>query len=189
MRLRVPHPAAGNRVACVAGHRRARVAPVTRETNHHLRPAGHVLVPAATIGGLSMILAGGLELLGWLNRLNATITQLVSRDGTEPFPKQLADWCIWLAAGGFAFGLAAAILGTPGHGRRAILWISAIILVAAWAPVLSLAAHAPDIGAPWIATFWAGVCAMVYAANHRMACDAPHRPNHPAPAPSTHDPR
>ena len=28
-----------------------------------------------------------------------------------------------------AFGLAGAILGTPGHWRRAVLWITAIVLV------------------------------------------------------------
>lgn len=141
------------------------------DKNVHPRPAGQVLVTAATIGGLSMILAGGLEWLGFLKRVNAGIARLVARDGAETFPQQVAGWCLWLATGVFAFGLAAAILGTPGHGRRALLWITAVVLVAAWAPVLSLAAHAPDIAAPWIATLWSGVCALVYAANHRMPCD------------------
>ena len=145
---------------------------MTRDKNHHFRSTGHVLVPATTIGALSMILAGGLEMLGFLIRANTEIARLTARNGKENFPNHLPAWCIWLAAGGFAFGLATAVLGTPGHGRRAVLWISALVLVAAWAPVLSLAAHAPDIAAPWIATLWSGICAMVYAANHRMACDA-----------------
>jgi hypothetical protein len=51
------------------------------------------------------------------------------------------------------------------------LWISALVLVAAWAPVLSLAAHAPEIAAPWITTLWSGICGLIYAANHHMACD------------------
>jgi hypothetical protein len=154
---------------------------VPSDKNVHPRPAGQVLVTAATIGGLSMILAGGLEWLGFLKRVNAGIARLVARDGAETFPQQVAGWCLWLAAGVFAFGLAAAILGTPGHGRRALLWLTAVVLVAAWAPVLSLAAHAPDIAAPWIATLWSGVCALVYAANHRMPCD-----DQPAPS---NDPR
>ena len=162
---------------------------MTRNPSTHSRAPGHVLVPAATIGGLSMILAGGLELLGFLGRMNAGIARLVAPGGAENFPKHLPDWGFWLAAGIFAFGLAASILGTPGHGRRAILWITAVVLVSAWAPVLGLAAHAPDIAAPWIACLWAGVCAMVYAANHRMACDAspsstPDEKNLPANDPS-----
>jgi len=58
-----------------------------------------------------------------------------------------------------------------GTWRRLVLWITALVLVAAWAPVLSLAARAPDIGAPFTAVLWSGVCALVYAGNHRMACD------------------
>ncbi|MEI8038680.1 MAG: hypothetical protein WCJ14_09840 [Verrucomicrobiota bacterium] len=154
---------------------------MTRHVTPHPRPPGHPLVAAATIGGLSMILAAGLELLGVLNRLNAGIAQLVARNGAETFPRQLPDWSIWLATASFAFGLAVAILGSPGHGRRLLLWITAMFLVAAWAPVLSLAAHAPAIAAPWIATLWSGICAMVYATNHRMACD-----DNP---PASHDPR
>lgn len=150
---------------------------MTRHKTPHPRPPGHLLVAAATIGGLSMILAVGLELLGFLARLNAGIAQWVARAGSANFPRHLPDWCIWLATGAFAFGLASAILGTPGPGRRAILWLTAMVLVTAWAPVLSLAAHAPDIAAPWIATLWAGVCAVVYASNHRMACDEPLTPS------------
>jgi len=118
-----------------------------------------------------MILAVGLDLLGFLDHLNAGVAQLVARNGSASFPRHLPKWGIWLAAAVFAFGLASAILGSPGPARRVILWFTAIVVVAAWAPVLSLAAHAPDIAAPWIATLWSGVCAMVYSTNHRMACD------------------
>ena len=119
-----------------------------------------------------MILAVGLELLGFLSRLNADIARLVARNGAETFPQHLPDWGVWLATAAFAFGLAVAILGSPGSGRRVLLWLTAMVVVSAWAPVLSLAAHAPAIAAPWIATLWSGVCAMVYATHHRMACDA-----------------
>ena len=137
----------------------------------HSRPAGHVPVPAAAIGGLSMVLAAGLALLGVIERANAGIAGMVSRNGAETFPKQVPEWCVWLVAACFAFGLAFAILGTPGHWRRVVLWITAVVLVAAWAPVLSLASHAPAVAAPWIATVWSGVCSLVYAGNHRMPCD------------------
>lgn len=135
------------------------------------RPPGHVFVPAAAIGGLSISLAAGLGLLGLIEQLNSGIARLVSRDGAENFPKHLPESTVWAVTGLFAFSLAAAILGTPDLWRRMVLWISSIVLIAAWAPVLSLAAHAPDISAPWIATLWSGVCAIVYAANHRMPCD------------------
>lgn len=137
----------------------------------HNYPVGHVLLPVAAIGGLSLSLAVGLELLGLLARVNASIAGIVSRGGAEKFPNQLPDWVIWLAAALFSFGLAAAILGTPGACRRMILWLSTVILLAAWAPVLSLASHAPEIGGPWIATLWSGVCAIIYSSRHRMPVD------------------
>ena len=145
---------------------------MTRDKNDPLRPTGHVWVPSATIAGLSMVLAGGLQLLGWLQRLNAEIARLVAPASNDFFPKALPAWAFWLAAVGFALGLALAILGSAGHARRAILWISTLVMVTAWAPVLGLAARAPDIAAPWIATLWSGACAMVYASHHRMACDS-----------------
>jgi hypothetical protein len=49
--------------------------------------------------------------------------------------------------------------------------MSAVILVFAWAPVLSLAARAPDIAAPCCATLWSGICALVYASRHKMPAD------------------
>ncbi len=147
---------------------------MTHPKPQHPHPAGHVLVPAAAIGGLSLVLAAGLEMLGILRRANSGIARLVSRDGMEKFPSHLPDLVVWLAAALFAFGLAAAVLATPGTWRRVVLWITASVLVAAWAPVLSLAAHAPEIAAPWIATLWSGVCAIVYSSNHRMPADEPH---------------
>ncbi len=131
-------------------------------------PVGHLLLPTAAIGGMSLVLAAGLDLLGVLTQVNVGIARIVSRGGAETFPKHLPAWCLWLAAGIFSFALAAAILGTLGAFRRVFLWFSAVIVLAAWAPVLSLAAHAPEIAGPWIATVWSGVCALVYSIRQRM---------------------
>ena len=67
------------------------------------------------------------------------------------FPKALPEWSVWLATVIFAFWLAFAILSVAGTWRRVVLWITALVLIAGWAPVLSLAARSPDIGAPFIA--------------------------------------
>lgn len=145
---------------------------VTPRKPSHAQPAGHWLLATAALGALSVLLAAGLELLGVLARMNEGVAAAVSRGGAEKFPKSLPLWLVWLAVVVMAFGTAAALLGTPGLGRRLLLWLSALAVVAAWAPVLSLAAHAPEIGAPWIATLWSGVCAIFYAARHAMPCDA-----------------
>jgi len=123
------------------------------------------------IGAMSLALAAGLEWIGALARFNAIAARFASHGGTGSFSKELSGWLIWLAASLAAFGMAAAILQTPGMFRRVLLWLTAVVLVTAWAPVLGLAARQPAIAAPWIATVWAGVCAVFYASRHRMPCD------------------
>jgi hypothetical protein len=144
---------------------------VKRDKRHDARRDGHVLVPGAAIGSMSLILAAGLELLGMLQHANGIFADFVSRNGAEKFSKQLPEATIWIATWIFAFGLAWAILAVPGHARRWFLWIATLFMVLAWAPVLSLAAHRPDVAAPFIATFWSGLCAIFYTSNHRMPGD------------------
>lgn len=138
--------------------------PMNRLTNHGS-------LPALAIGGMSVVLVAGLEAFGFLTRLNLLLAKCLSRDGLGHLPKALPPWTLWLAAAAFAFGVAFAILHVPGTWRRVMLWISTVVIIGAWGPVLVLAAHAPDIAGPWIAAVWSGVCALVYAGNHRMACD------------------
>ena len=132
---------------------------------------GHGLVPAAAIGALSILLAVGLDVLRILEPLDRMVSKLLSQGAIHDFPKELPAWSVWLATVILAFGLPFAILSVAGTWRRLVLWITALVLVAGWAPVLVLAAHFPDIGAPFIATLWSGICALVYAGSHRMACD------------------
>jgi hypothetical protein len=139
----------------------------------HPRPEGHVLVPAAVIGSLSILLAVGLSALHILDRVDLAIGKWMSQGKPAGFPKALPEWAVWLAVVLLTFGLASAILSVAASWRRVVLWITTAALVAAWAPVLALAAHAPDIAAPLIAVIWSGVCALIYAGNHRMACDEP----------------
>jgi hypothetical protein len=133
---------------------------------------GHVLVPAAAISSLSLLLTAGLGVLGILPRVNVAVAKIVAQGQVAvSFPKTLPDWVVGGATVAFAFGISCAILSVAGGWRRLLLWISAMVLIAGWAAVLGLAAHAPDIGAPFIAVLWSGVCALVYAKNHRMAAD------------------
>lgn len=143
----------------------------------HPPPEGHVLVPAAAIGALSILLAVGLDVLRILEPMDRMISKLVSQGAVQSFPKSLPVWSVWLVTVVLAFGLSFAILSVGGTWRRLVLWLTALVLVAGWAPVLALAAHFPDIGAPFVVTLWSGVCAVVYAGSHRMPSDeTPEKP-------------
>ncbi len=133
------------------------------------RPAGQVLIPANAIALLSIILTVGLELLGRIKTLNSMIAKALTQETS--FPNELPIWAVWLAVVFCAFGLSFALLNIPTTWRRMVLWVSALLVVAAWAPVLTLTAHPPDISAALVATLWSGVCALVYASRHQMRCD------------------
>ncbi len=130
-------------------------------------------MPAAAIGSLALALAAGFESLGVLGRLDSMIAGILENRGALGTTNDLPGAVIWIATGLMAFGLALAILAVPGRWRRVILWVSALVLIAAWAPVLWLASYAPAVSGAWIATLWSGVCALVYAAKHQMPVDQP----------------
>lgn len=134
---------------------------------------GHVLTTAAFIGSLALVLAAGLGALGLTDQADAAVAGILrhalQQDGA--FPKILPAWTLWLGTAMIAYGLALAMLGVPGTWRRLVLWLTTLGLVATWAPVLALAAHAPAIAAPLIAAVWSGACALVYVHSHRMPCD------------------
>lgn len=134
-------------------------------------PVGHVRLPAATLGTLSMLLVFGLHALGLLPRMNAWIATCVKVPGDASLAQALPPPLIWGAALAIAFGLSFSILSVAGMSRRILLVISSWVIIAGWAPVLSLAARAPEIGAPFIAALWAGICALVYASRHAMEAD------------------
>ena len=130
---------------------------------------GHVLVPGLAIGSLALVLAAGFDFMGIMDRANDGIaTGLQVGAGIT---RTLPDWAVWVGASVGALGLALAILAVPGTWRRTLLWVTALALVAGWGPVLVLAARAPEVAVPLLATFWSGLCSMVYASRHRMAAD------------------
>jgi hypothetical protein len=140
---------------------------------HHSRahPVGHVWQAGVAIGAMSLVLVLGMDLAGALGRMDDLAAALVSHGDVGSFPLRLPDWGLWLATVLAAFGMAAVVLQTPGTARRFLLWLTAVLLVAAWAPVLGLAARHPAVAGPWVATVWSGVCAIFYASRHRMPCD------------------
>ena len=130
---------------------------------------GHVLAPALAIGSLALVLAAGFGFVGIMDRANDGIaTGLQVGSGTL---KSLPEWAVWLAAAVGAYGLAMVILSVPGTWRRVMLWVTSLALVAGWGPVLVLAATEPVVAVPLLATFWSGLCSLVYASRHRMAVD------------------
>lgn len=142
---------------------------------HPRQSQGQVLITAAFIGSLALVLAAGLAALGLTERADALIAGLLGHalqnDRLAGFPKALPELGRWCGTALIGYGLALAMLGVPGTWRRIVLWLTTLVLVAAWAPVLALAAHAPEIATPLVVALWSGGCCLVYVRSHRMPCD------------------
>lgn len=130
---------------------------------------GHVLAPGLAIGSLALVLAAGFGYTGILDRADGGIAKILHVGSGAVI--HLPEWIVWSAAAAGAFSLSFLMLSVPGAWRRVVLWVSALVLIAGWGPVLVLAARPPVIAAPLLATFWAGLCAFIYASRHRMAAD------------------
>ncbi len=140
-------------------------------------PLAHVPAAAALIGGVALAFAAGLSALGVLDSLDGAVAREMAGALGQPagtaFPNGLPGWGLWGGTAGMALGLAWVLLSVPGGWRRAVLWMSALVVTAAWAPVLALAAHRPTVGAPLVAVIWVGLCVWFYASKHRLPCEEP----------------
>jgi hypothetical protein len=146
-----------------------------------LPPRGQVQAPAATLAGLAVLLVAGLAGLGLLGRIDAALAGLLDARVPGRFVGGPHPFVLGAAVLLTAYGLPFVLLSVPGNTRRALLFTSTLLLLAAWVPVLALAAMKPAVSAPFLAALWAGGGALFYAARHRMPCDAPPpRPEIPA---------
>lgn len=138
-----------------------------------VKPAGHVPVPLILFGFLSLILGTAAEVIGAFRGPNDSLRDLCADLGlavrAEMGLPGMVGIFITAAA---SFGLVAAILGTPGKGRRLILGFSALILVVALFPAFAV------WGIFWkpfgvvLAVIWAWFSATIYSGMHVMPCES-----------------
>lgn len=141
----------------------------------HRLPVAHVPTATALIGGLAVLLAGGLQWLGVLARADGVVAAVLregmGQSGSGGGAKTLPEWIWWAGTVVVAFGLSVAMLSVPGTWRRLVLWLTTLVLVAGWAPVLALASREPRVSGPLVAVIWVGMCAWFYARTHILPCE------------------
>jgi hypothetical protein len=142
----------------------------------------HLGLAVLSAGAMALALAGGLQFLGLMGRLDEMLGGMFSPKGIVAPAMVLDPLVLWLSTAALAFALPAVILNIPGSWRRLVVWGVAIALTLAWGPVLILAAHKPQIGVALVAVLWSGFCAMFYTTNHLLPVDRPaanpKNPNH-----------
>lgn len=142
----------------------------------------HLGFAVLSAGVMALGLAGGLQFLGLVGRLDKTIASMISPKGMSAPPLALDPLALWLSAAALAFSLPAVIVNVPGSWRRLVVWGGTIALTFAWGPVMILAAYKPQIGVALVSVLWSGFCAMFYTKNHILPVDkpstAPKKSNH-----------
>ena len=138
-------------------------------TSHKQHTHGSLGVTKILIGTMSLGLAVGMSLLGFLDASNALMTSWISLLGGEA--RELPAPLMLFFAAIMAFFPVSVMLSCPGVWRRLIVWISSLLLLLAWMPVLALAAWKFSPMIPLVAGVWSGMCAMIYAHRHTLPCE------------------
>lgn len=131
------------------------------------KPPAHPGAAVLAIGGMSLALAAALEVLGFSRRLDGALAGWIDGSGLGGEFRELPGAVAWCWTVPLAFGLAAGMLGSRLHWRRAVLWVTTLFLTLAWIPVLALAGYRAACGMPLLALAWCGLWSMIYAARHQ----------------------
>lgn len=121
------------------------------------------LTVATVIAVLAVGLAFGMEVLGILAAFDEVVLLMLARLGGEEGLVDFPPGISWPVLGLVCFGLAFAMIESPGGWRRVVLWVSCGLVIAAAVPLAGLAARWLGPGGPMVAWLWTGVCGMVYA--------------------------
>jgi hypothetical protein len=131
------------------------------------KPPAHPGAAVLAIGGMSLMLAVALELLGFSKKLDGLVTVWISSSGLGGEFRGLAGHLPWLWTVPLVFGLAAGMLGSRLPWRRAVLWATTLFLTLGWVPVLALAGYKAAVTTPLLALVWCGLWSMIYATRHQ----------------------
>ena len=124
------------------------------------------------IGGMSLVLAVAVQLMGFTRRIDATLAGWMTGTGLEGQPRELPAMWPWAWTVLLVFGLAAGMLAARRDWRRTVLWISVLVLTLGWVPVLALAAYKPSVTMPLVALLWCGLWTTIYAKRHQQPGEA-----------------
>lgn len=137
------------------------------------KPPAHPGAALLAIGGMSLVLGAALEVMGFARKFDAAVSGWISGTGLGGDFRLLPSYAQWLWAVPLVFGLAAGMLGSRRNWRRAVLWVSAVVLTLGWIPVLALAAYRASVTMPVVALLWCGLWSMIYATRHQEPGDEP----------------
>lgn len=140
--------------------------------SHHVKPIGQVPVPLLIFGALSLLLGAAVEVVGVFDGATEKLRELWQSGGLEVRAEMGLPGMVGLLVTVLAsFGLAGAILGSPGAGRRMILGFSGLFLSLSLIPAFAVWGIFWKPFGMLLAVGWSWFSAMIYAQTHRMPCE------------------
>ncbi len=137
-----------------------------------VKPTGHFPAPLMIFGFVSLLLGVATEVMGAFYGVTDALRGLWKSGGLVIQSEMgLPGMTGILIAAAASFGLVAAILGTPGAGKRGVIGISALLLTLTLIPTFAV------WGIFWkpfgmiLTVIWAWFSASIYAHTHRMPCE------------------
>lgn len=145
--------------------------------NYHQIPEskggkGHVCSPGLLCGSIGLLLALILQKFGFFEMGNSALYRLLEANLTLGVPvAALSLITLAVVAAIYSIGIAWSILDSRGAWRRVLIWMTAMILVIVTVPTLAVWSIYFSPFLVLTSVFLSSLCAMVYAARHRMSCD------------------
>lgn len=145
---------------------------MTQNNHKHTAAPGRVHTSALLCGAVGLLVSGAMYWVGLLgkgdSRIFETLRQPVFRGAV---PSELSVPVLFLVTTLFCFGLAFAVLDSPGVWRRVVLGLTLLVLVIAMVPTLAVwNIYFPPMMS-LVGVFWTWFAGMMYASHHQMPCD------------------
>lgn len=145
-----------------------------RAHHHHTKthPQGRVVGPGLLYGGVGLALAAAMQITGLFNQGDTSLKDdLLGPMMNGTVLVVLTTPVLLMVAAVFSFGIALAMLDSPGTWRRIVLGVTAMVVVLAMVPAFAVWQIYFSPFLPLIALFWSWFCTMMYVNHHIMPCE------------------
>ncbi len=140
--------------------------------SHSAKPVGHIAAPLIIFAFVALLLGAVSEIFGVFRGVNEGLTRWFEGRGVKvEVVMGLPDTVGILITAAAVFGIAGAILTTPGSGRRNVLGFTALMLAFFLIPAFAVWGIFWKPGGTILAVIWSWISAAIYAQGHRMPCE------------------
>lgn len=118
----------------------------------------------ALCAGLTLVILVGLHQAGGIGALDQRLAAALEARLGESLDQELPELLCWSVAALIAVALPLVLLLCSRGWQRWVLWLSVVVVLAVWAPVLGLAAYRPEMALVLMAAVISGLLSLIQLA-------------------------